>query len=161
MAKVNNDVKGMDYSTFATMLYKHTWSASTDSYGGYIDSMREEHRLFNIAVANGPSFVCAFIGQQRSAARTQIHEARMDERKQAAQKIRELRVALDGNEFADFCEKVDNHDWYHDFSDDGSVRRGGAAVEAKLKAAAAEYGGLFEIYFDSVRQKVIDNIRSH
>jgi hypothetical protein len=35
-----------------------------------------------------------------------------------------------------YWDMLYRHDWYYDFSDDGSVRRAGQAAEAKLQAIA-------------------------
>lgn len=54
----------------------------------------------------------------------------------------------------DFYKKLQNHDWFYDFSDDGRVWREGREAEARLRGEARdlgpEYVQLFNDYEASV-----------
>lgn len=141
--KTNHNAVTMD--EYREMLSKHIWAFRTKTYFDFCKSNREENKLFILAVQHGPWFVDEF-RYAKDRAMDQIVSAIVDRVKKEQYDYFEDHVRTGDDDFDDFRRRVRNHDWYHSFSDDMSVRNAGERNYQKLSAEAKEKGGIYAKY---------------
>lgn len=60
-----------------------------------------------------------------------------------------------------FCKDVENHDWYHHFSEDASVDRHGAENYLRLENIASQKGGFYQLILSQKAQEIGESIRNN
>ena len=121
-------------------------SIDKDSYYEFINHKRKEIEHFMKALKAGPIAMRNYILTERrnvsDRIRNAVHKADM-------KSYAELQAAkLTGNaEFDEFRARVDRHDYYYSYSDDGGVYRRGADDRNAIEAIVKEKGGMFKDYW--------------
>jgi hypothetical protein len=141
-------------------LKKHRWVFETDTLYDLFQSAQEEANLFKAARHHGLQGILEYIEHQDLA---------MDERAQSACRLMEDRYVNKLNrlrqyyeaKFKDlrrfmtpldlFKEKLENHDWYYDFSLDPEIYRTGRDREEQLRIEALNGGMEFQQAFTEAK----------
>lgn len=128
---------------FEEMLRNHKWTfIDQDNFRDYVKNRREEDRLFHTAMQNGPDYVRSFYYAQRN--RTSQHAEERVRKVQLEAIAHYEKMIVTGNaEFDEYRKRLDNFDWYYDYSDDGGVARRGHERYHELKKIAETKGGIF------------------
>ena len=137
---------------FENKLRGHKWSIMIDNYRDFMRARTFENDMYNLAMKGGPTYVrkfadlqCEVIKKHRDDA-VQFHRARF---------YRELEEAVKtgDNEFDEFAQRVRNHDWTWQYSDDGNVARNASAREDELLRIVKEKGGIYATYWKFISRK--------
>lgn len=146
----------LSYDEFSAMMDKHTWVCQLEfeqtSFQTLFAVQREEQELFRTAVRGGPELVTAYFNRQRGV----INRLIRDETNKAVERncaVWETYIKTGDPDFDKFRELVRHFDWWYEMSDDGSVWRSGAQRHDQIKAIVKEHGGIYETYYNYMRDK--------
>lgn len=132
---------------YRTMLEAHTWMVHTTSYYQLMESQREEASLWRVGYRGGmpymKEYVRAFQHAQAAVTNQAVRTAVTQVKEQFEQRIKTGDALYDN-----FRERVNNLDWYYEFSDDGGVVRRARAEHEEVLAYAREKGGLYLTYYE-------------
>lgn len=122
-----------------------------------LEKMKEvidrELQLYQIAWSGGDDYMKTLASYVTSQKNTLV--SRTSEEKLAL----ELYQFLD-QDLKNYQQRLNYHDWYHSFSDDGNVMRNGAAREEVLYKIAKAKGGLYEQLWNHYSDERTNNIRN-
>jgi hypothetical protein len=122
---------GDDLSRLQDALRNHRWAHKADSFKTYIEATKTETELFARAMNLGVHGLTAF----RAAQQGEIHDLIIEAESKMFEKM-EARVRETREKYARpidlYKDRLVQHDWQHDYSDDGGVSRRGRESEKKL-----------------------------
>lgn len=151
-----------DVEQFYDEVHNHKWSFffnfDDTSYYSFIKAMDEERALFQRALRIGPEGVTIFFNLQKRALskyRSTVFNDGYEKGKQALAPI----VETGDDEFDEFRKYVVNHDWFYDYTDDGSVWRRGNEQRKKIEGILKqkENDPKYKIFFDHYAAKMNSN----
>lgn len=159
----------LTYEDLVDKLANHMWADPKMSHGQYWRAMKEEQKLFKLAQSlggRGVELYRTYHDGHIDQLRAHSYRNGMNVQREAdmlisdilRKKLKECRdkymTPLDH-----FKEKLDNHDWYYEFSDDITVYRAGKANELSLEKEAKEGGPEFVQALSEAMAQRSNNIR--
>lgn len=134
----------METYEFAEMLRGHSWSFEAKSFYSFFGALKQE-RIFERMASSHPHLTREFAYAQRNAVHKLIAQAKAEQMQEFQSRL-ELYKTGD-QEFDEFRDAVMRHDYYYQYSDDGSVYRAGNAQREKIIGKVKEKGGLYEAFW--------------
>lgn len=133
----------METYEFAAMLKDHSWSFEAKSFYAFFGALKQE-RIFE-RMATHPHLAREFAYAQRNAIHRLIAQAKAEQKEEFQTRLDLYKTG--DEEFDSFRDAVMRHDYYYQYSDDGSVYHAGNAQREKILTKVKEKGGLYEAFW--------------
>ncbi|BDD79870.1 hypothetical protein [Burkholderia phage FLC9] len=142
------------FEDFMEDLYQHVWAHTTNNYGDFIQQTKAEDRLFSRAMSQALRGLDTFRRVKedsiRSLISTAVDQAIRNERDKTQEKIQKLKADYEAimtpeqKELMAFRARLESHNWWYDYSDDGAVWRNANERHKALLQEAKDKGKPFQ-----------------
>jgi hypothetical protein len=153
------------FEDFIDALYAHVWAHTTNNYGDFIQQTKAEDRLFSRAMSQSLRGLDAFRRVKedsiRSLISTAVHQAINTERAKSQEQLTKQKADYEAiltpeqKQLMAFRQRLESHDWWYDYIDDGKLWRSHNDHHKLLLKEAREQGKVFEEMFVTVYKEKV------